>query len=139
MKAIIVNEFGAPEVLKLEDIPDPKPGPGEVVVRVRAVGVNPLDTYMRAGTYGVRNPALPYTPGTDAAGTVESLGPSVDESRDRRPRLHRAIRKRDVCRADPLQARAGASTTPQCRLFAGCSGVHPIRDRIPRALSTRSR
>jgi NADPH2:quinone reductase len=79
MKAIIVNEFGAPEVLKLEDIPDPKPGPGEVVVRVRAVGVNPLDTYMRAGTYGVRNPALPYTPGTDAAGTVESLGPSVDD------------------------------------------------------------
>jgi NADPH2:quinone reductase len=78
MKAIYVHEFGEPEVLKFEDIPDPKPGPDEVVVRIRAVGVNPADTYMRAGAYGARNPALPFTPGTDGAGTVESLGPGVD-------------------------------------------------------------
>ena len=76
MKAIRVHEFGGPEVLRLDDVPDLKPGEGQVVVRIRAVGVNPADTYMRTGTY-TRKPALPYTPGTDAAGTVESLGSSV--------------------------------------------------------------
>ena len=73
MKAIRVREFGGPEVLKLEDVPDLKPGPGEVVVRVRAAGVNPVETYIRAGTYA-RKPSLPYTPGTDGAGTIESAG-----------------------------------------------------------------
>jgi NADPH2:quinone reductase len=73
MKAIRVHEFGGPEVLKLEDIADPKPGAGQVVVRIGAVGVNPVDTYIRSGAYA-RKPTLPYTPGTDAAGTVESVG-----------------------------------------------------------------
>jgi NADPH:quinone reductase len=73
MKAIRVREFGGPEVLRLENVPDPKPGDGQIVVCVRAVGVNPADTYMRTGTYA-KKPALPYTPGTDAAGTVESVG-----------------------------------------------------------------
>jgi NADPH:quinone reductase len=76
MKAIRVKEFGGPEVLKLEDVPDLKPGAGQLVVKVRAVGVNPVDTYMRAGVYP-RKPALPYTPGTDAAGTVETTGSGV--------------------------------------------------------------
>lgn len=76
MKAILVHEFGGPEVLALEEIPLPKPGPGEVLVRVRAAGVNPYDTYMRNGTYAVK-PPLPYTPGSDAAGTVEAVGPGV--------------------------------------------------------------
>ena len=76
MKAIRVKEFGGPEVLKIEEVPELKPGPGQVVVRVRAAGVNPVDTYMRAGVYP-RKPALPYTPGTDAAGTVESVGSGV--------------------------------------------------------------
>jgi NADPH2:quinone reductase len=79
MKAICVREFGGPEVLKLEDIPDPRPPQsGEVLVSVKAAGVNPYDTYMRAGTYGARNPALPYTPGSDAAGVVESAGAEVN-------------------------------------------------------------
>ena len=76
MKAIQVHHFGGPEVLALGEIPVPKPGPGEVLVRVRAAGVNPYDTYMRNGTYAVK-PPLPYTPGSDAAGTLEAVGPGV--------------------------------------------------------------
>ena len=64
MKAIRVHEFGGPQVLKLEEVADPKPGKGQVVVRVRAAGVNPVETYIRAGKYGPR--AFPFTPGTDA-------------------------------------------------------------------------
>jgi NADPH2:quinone reductase len=75
MKAIRIKEFGGPEVMKLEEVLDLKPGAGQVVVRMRAVGVNPVDAYMRAGTYP-RKPSLPYTPGTDGAGTVESVGPA---------------------------------------------------------------
>jgi NADPH:quinone reductase len=77
MKAIRVHEFGGPEVMKFEDVPDPKPGEGQVVVRVHAAGVNPVDAYMRAGVYP-RKPALPYTPGNDGAGTVESVGAGVN-------------------------------------------------------------
>jgi NADPH2:quinone reductase len=73
MKAIRVHEYGGPAVLKLEEIPDPKPGPGELLVRVRAAGVNPVDAYMATGTYA-RKPPLPYTPGQDGAGEVEAVG-----------------------------------------------------------------
>jgi NADPH:quinone reductase len=76
MKAIQVHQFGGPEVLELHEIPTPKPGPGQILVRVRAAGVNPYDTYMRNGTYAVK-PQLPYTPGSDAAGTVEAVGDGV--------------------------------------------------------------
>jgi NADPH2:quinone reductase len=76
MKAIVVKEFGGPQVMKLEEVPVPSPGAGQVTVRVRAVGVNPVDTYIRSGTYA-RRPALPYTPGTDVAGTVEAVGTGV--------------------------------------------------------------
>jgi NADPH:quinone reductase len=76
MKAIRVAEFGGPEVLKIAEVPDPTPGNGEVVVRMKAIGVNPADTYMRTGNYA-KKPALPYTPGTDGAGTIESIGPGV--------------------------------------------------------------
>jgi NADPH2:quinone reductase len=76
MKAIRVREFGGPEVLKVEEVPTPKPAAGQVLVRVRAAGVNPYDTYMRNGSYAIK-PPLPYTPGSDAAGTVEAVGPDV--------------------------------------------------------------
>lgn len=76
MKAIRVREFGGPEVMRLEEVPDLHPGPGQVVVRVKAAGVNPVDAYIRTGAYA-RTPALPYTPGTDAAGVVESVGAGV--------------------------------------------------------------
>ena len=76
MKAIQVHKFGGPEVLEIHDVPTPKPGTGQILVRVRAAGVNPYDTYMRNGTYAIK-PPLPYTPGSDAAGTVESVGEGV--------------------------------------------------------------
>ena len=78
MKAIRVHEFGDPEVLRLEEVPTPRPGPGQVLVRIHAIGVNPVETYIRAGTYA-RQPALPYTPGNDCAGVVEQVGPDVNE------------------------------------------------------------
>ena len=61
----------------MQEVPDLHAGPGQVVVRVKAAGVNPYDTYMRQGTYAVK-PALPYTPGSDAAGIVESVGDGVE-------------------------------------------------------------
>ncbi|HWO01909.1 MAG TPA: NADPH:quinone reductase [Blastocatellia bacterium] len=76
MKAIQVREFGGPEVLKLTDVTDPTPGPGQVVVRIHAAGVNPVDTYIRAGRHAVR-PPLPYTPGMDGAGVIEAIGEGV--------------------------------------------------------------
>lgn len=72
MKAIRVHKFGGPEVLRVEDVPKLEPGRGQVVVRVHAAGVNPVETYIRAGAYA-RKPALPYTPGTDGAGVVETI------------------------------------------------------------------
>ena len=76
MKAIRVHEFGGPEVMKLEAVPDPQPGPGQVVIRVHAAGVNPVDAYIRTGTYASK-PNLPYTPGSDAGGTVLAIGAGV--------------------------------------------------------------
>ena len=80
MKAIRVHEFGGPDVLKFEEVPTPKPSAGEVLVRIHAAGVNPYDTYMRAGTYAVK-PTLPYTPGSDGAGVVEAVGEGVKKVR----------------------------------------------------------
>jgi NADPH2:quinone reductase len=80
MKAIVVREFGPPDVMKLDEVPTPSPGPEQVLVRVKAVGVNPVDTYIRAGTYA-RKPRLPYTPGSDVAGIVEAIGPNVTSVR----------------------------------------------------------
>src|SRR5688500_11359584 len=75
MKAIRVHAFGGPDVLQLDNVPDPTPGPGQVVVRIRAAGVNPVETYIRSGIYGPKD--FPYTPGSDAAGTIESAGLGV--------------------------------------------------------------
>jgi NADPH2:quinone reductase len=76
VKAIRVHEFGGPEVMKLEEVSDLQPGPGQVVVQVKAAGVNPVDNYIRTGTYAIK-PSLPYTPGTDAAGDVVAMGQGV--------------------------------------------------------------
>ena len=76
MKAIRVSEYGGPAVLKLEEVPTPQPGPNQVLVRNHAVGVNPVDTYLRTNTDN-RGPKLPYTPGSDAAGVVEAVGAGV--------------------------------------------------------------
>jgi NADPH2:quinone reductase len=76
MKAIRVREFGGPEVLRLEETSLPEPAADDVLVRVGAAGVNPVDTYIRSGTYA-RLPPLPYTPGADGAGIIERIGPEV--------------------------------------------------------------
>jgi NADPH2:quinone reductase len=76
MKAIRVRAFGGPEVLKIEEVSDPKPAPGQVLVQIKAAGVNPVETYIRAGQYS-RKPALPYTPGSDSAGMVISVGSGI--------------------------------------------------------------
>ena len=76
MKAIRVSEYGGPSVLKLGEVPTPSVGPNQVLVRNHAIGVNPVDTYLRSNTDN-RGPKLPYTPGSDAAGAVDSVGSGV--------------------------------------------------------------
>ena len=76
MKAIRVHELGGPEVMRLEELADPAPGPGEALVRVEAAGVNYIDTYHRTGLYPKE---LPFTPGLEGAGTVEAVGAEAGE------------------------------------------------------------
>lgn len=78
MKAIVVREFGAPDVLKLEETADLEPDERQILVKIEAAGINPVDTYIRTGTHA-QKPALPYTPGKDAAGTVEKTGASISK------------------------------------------------------------
>jgi NADPH2:quinone reductase len=76
VKAIRVSAHGGPEVLRLESIPDPVPGADHVLVRLHAIGINPVETYIRSGRYA-RHETLPYTPGTDGAGVVMQVGSGV--------------------------------------------------------------
>lgn len=78
MKAIVVESLGGPEVLVLKEVPDLTAGPGQVLVQVKAAGVNPVEAYIRSGTYP-RKPTLPYTPGADAAGVVLGVGAGVSK------------------------------------------------------------
>ena len=78
MKAIRAHQFGDPSVMNLEEIPDRTAGAGHVLVRVKAAGVNPVDTYIRSGVYAIL-PSLPYTPGIDGAGIVDAVGSDVRE------------------------------------------------------------
>lgn len=80
MQAILAREFGGPDVLTLEDVPDPQAGPGQARVKIHAIGVNPYETYMRAGVYAIK-PELPYTPGADAAGVIDQVGAGVQDWR----------------------------------------------------------
>src|SRR2546428_5564393 len=118
MKAIVVREFGGPEVLKLEEVPDPKPGAGDVLVRIRAAGVNPVDAYIHTGTY-VRKPPLPYTPGFDGAGDVEAVGAGVTDVKP----------GNRVYVAGPGKSGVGAGTYAE---LAVClpSQLHPLPARI---------
>jgi NADPH2:quinone reductase len=77
MKAIRIDRFGGPDVLRLTDLPDPSPGPGQIVVRVEAAGLNFIDVYHRTGLYKV---PLPYGLGLEGAGIVEAVGPNVVEA-----------------------------------------------------------
>lgn len=74
MRAIQIQATGGPEVLRLVDLPIPVPGPGEVLIRTEAIGVNFIEIYFRKGVYKT---VMPYTPGSEACGTVEELGSGV--------------------------------------------------------------
>lgn len=76
MWAVRVNEHGGPEVLSWMEVPDPEPGPGEILVKVEAAGVNFIDTYQRSGLYEVK---LPFTLGSEGAGEVMAVGPGVTD------------------------------------------------------------
>ena len=78
MKAIVIHEFGPPDVLQYQDVPDPPPREGEVRIRVHAATVNRvLDVSVRAGREGARGPTLPLIPGVDCAGIIDAVGPGV--------------------------------------------------------------
>ena len=76
MRAIRVTKLGDPEVLKLEQVPTPEPASDQIKVKIEAIGVNPVDTYIRSGYQGY-DPVVPYTPGYDAAGVVDAVGKDV--------------------------------------------------------------
>ena len=138
MKAIRVHEFGPPEVMKLEDVPDPTPAPGQVVVRVHAAGVNPVETYIRSGVYA-NKPALPYTPGGDAAGVVAAVGAQVPRWRvgDRvytAGTISGAYAQLALC-----QAEQQIHSLPENLAFAQGAGLHIPYATAYRALFDRSR
>jgi NADPH2:quinone reductase len=118
MKAIRVHEYGGAAVLKLEEVRDPTAGPGEVVVRVRAAGVNPVDAYIATGTYP-RKPQLPYTPGQDGAGEVHSVGAGVTQ--------FKAGDRVYICGVG--QTVAGAGTYAELALCVP-SQLHHLPDRV---------
>ncbi len=113
MKAIVVKEFGGPEVLRLETAADPTPGWEQVVVRLAAIGVNPVDTYIRSGAYAVK-PELPYTPGVDGAGTIIALGGGV-----------RGLRE-----GDRVYLAGSLTGTYAERAVCGITHAHPLPERI---------
>ncbi|EDY21308.1 Alcohol dehydrogenase zinc-binding domain protein [Chthoniobacter flavus Ellin428] len=76
MKAIRVQQFGEPDVLQVATVPDLTPAAGQILVRIQAIGINPVETYIRSGKYA-KLPPPPYTPGTDGAGTIAALGSGV--------------------------------------------------------------
>jgi NADPH2:quinone reductase len=78
MKAIRVHAAGGPEVMRLEDVPEPDPGPGEIVVRLEAIGINFIEVYQRTGQYSMK---YPYTPGREGAGVVTAVGEGVTSPR----------------------------------------------------------
>ncbi len=112
MKAIRVHRYGGPEVMAVEDVPDPKPGEGQALVRMDAVGVNFIDIYQRMGLYPV---PVPFTPGNEGAGTVEEIGSGVTEVSpgDR------------VAYAGALGSYAAYAVVPSWRLVKVPKGVDP--------------
>lgn len=112
MKAIRIHTFGDPEVMKLDEVSDPQPGAGQVVVRVHAVGVNPVETYIRSGIYP--KPATPYTPGNDGAGVIEAVGPETQ----------------GVAVGDRVYIAGSRSGTYAEKTLCDAIHVHPLPERV---------
>jgi NADPH:quinone reductase len=119
MLAIVVRQLGAPDVMQLEEVPAPAPRDGQVLVRMRAAGVNPVDTYIRGGAHA-RKAVPPYTPGFDGAGEVEAVGAGVDRF---------APGDRVYIGAAAGSPPAGAGTYAELALAAR-DQVHPLPDGI---------
>ena len=138
MKAIRVHEFGGPEVLKLEEVTTPIPSAGEVLVRIHAAGVNPYDTYMRAGAYAAK-PTLPYTPGSDGAGVVEAVGEDVKKMK----RGDRVYTGRTLTGADAEYALALEEQVhplpPNIDFKQGAGIWYPTEQHIMRCITRRKR
>jgi NADPH2:quinone reductase len=118
MRAVVVREFGGSDVMRVDERKVPSPDANQVLVRVHAAGVNPVDAYIRTGTHS-RRPPLPYTPGFDGAGDVESVGADVT-----------AFRRGDrVYIAPDTVSIAGAGTYAEYALCA-VNEVHPLPSRV---------
>lgn len=132
MKAIRAHQFGPPDVLKLEEVPELRAGPGQILIRVYAAGVNPVDTYIRGGGYA-HPPALPFTPGMDAAGIIEAVGPGAETEFKVGQRVYvaRSISGTyaQLCLCEPHQVHA----LPERVTFAQGAGVY-----VPYATAYRS-
>ena len=107
MKAIQISRTGGPDVLDYVDVPTPSPGPGEVLVKAEAIGVNYFDTMIRTGRYRWM-PKLPFVLGNEMSGHVAALGAGRDDAQGRPAGVHRRLRDRQPRRA--LRA-----NTPRCR------------------------
>jgi NADPH:quinone reductase len=118
MRAIRVQQFGAPEVMRVEDVESVPLGPGQVRVLVRAAGVNPVDTYIRGGQYGAL-PELPYTPGFDAAGEVVEVSP-LDAKGMGWPRLGQRV----------WVGKRGREGTYASEVVCQPEQLHPLPDRL---------
>jgi NADPH2:quinone reductase len=112
MKAIRIQKYGGPEEMTLEEVPSPKPGEGQAVVRLEAVGVNFIDIYQRMGLYPL---PLPFTPGNEGAGTVEEIGPGVME----------VVPGDKVAYCGAIGSYAGYSVVPSWRLVKLPRGIDP--------------
>src|SRR5687768_4340400 len=121
MKAIRVRTIGGPEALRIEETPDPIPGPGEALVRIEAAGLNFIEVYQRMGLYPQ---PMPFTPGSEGAGTVTAVGPGVtvvrvgdrvasQEMRGSYAELAIATAERLVVLPDAIDTRIGAAAMLQ--------------------------
>ena len=118
MKAAVIEQTGPPERIAIVDLPAPEPRPGEVVIDVRAVSVNPIDTYVRSGAVAMELP-LPYIVGCDAAGVVASLGRGVQQL---------SIGDRVWCTSQGLLGRQGTFAQ---QIAVSADGCFPIPERVP--------